>query len=143
MFARNGSCTIQVSCQTLVKDLIHQRTFSRSGHTRYTGHYAKWEADINVLQVIFLCSEYFQPSGWFSSCLRNRNLDSSAQIGSGYRFFILHDFFCISRCNHFAAVLSRARTDIHNKIRFSHRILIMLDYDYGITKVTQMLQCAK
>ena len=46
---RNGSRTVQFSCQCLIQNLIYQRTLTGSGYARNTGKYAQWDLHINIL----------------------------------------------------------------------------------------------
>ena len=70
-----------------------------------------------------------------ASLPRQRNLLLSAEILSGDRSRILHDFFRSSRSNHFTAMLSGTGSDIHNHIRFPHRVFIMLYHDDGVAEI--------
>ena len=58
-------------------------------------------------------------------------------------FFILHDLLCGSTCNHFSSMLTGTRSNVHNIVCRTHRILIMFHDNDRISKITQMLQCSE
>ena len=98
---------------------------------------------INVLEIILLCTDYFQITCRLLSFCRNRNLDFSTQIRSCDRIWIFHNFLCISHSNNLTAMFSCPRTDIYYIIRCQHRIFIMFYYNQRISKITQMFQRRK
>ena len=78
MFARFYLRPVQRSRQMLIQDLIDKRTFSGTGYACHTGHYAKWELHINILQIVLSGTKYLDISGWRSPLFRYRNLDPAA-----------------------------------------------------------------
>ena len=141
MLARmNGSCMIQISRQTLVKDFIHYGTLARTGYTCHTGHHSQWNIYINMLQIILCCTDNMQKSCRLPSLFWYRNFDPAAQVSTCYGLLTLHDILCGSFCNKISAMLTGSRTDIHNPVRFQHGILIMLHHNQRITEISQILQ---
>ena len=79
MFARmDGSCMIQISRQTLVKDFIHYGTLAGTGYTCHTGHHSQRNIYINMLQIILCCTDNMQKSGWLSSLRWYRDSNAAA-----------------------------------------------------------------
>ena len=140
MFSRNHMGPVQFSGQRLVKDLIDQRAFSGTGHASHTGHHTQGKGHVDILQVVFRRSPYRQVSAGFFPLCRNRNFQFSAQIGSGNRIRIFHQFFCRPDGHQFAAVFPRSRSDVHHTVRRPHGVLIMFHHNQSIAKIPQVIQ---
>ena len=59
---------------------------------------------IFIFQIIFLCSQYFDPAGRCTSGLRYGNPLFAAEVLSRYRAIYLFDVLDRTRCDDFAAV---------------------------------------
>ena len=140
MFSGNGPGTVQISRQPLVQNLVDERTLSGPGHSGYTRHDSKRYLYIDILQVILSRPFDLQPSRRLGPSVRDRDRQPAAQIRAGDRIFLLHNLFCRALGHDRPAVFSGARSDIHDIVRFAHRVLIMFDHDDRISQVSQMLQ---
>ena len=141
MFAGDAAGTVQFSCQVLVEDLIHQRAFAGSGHTGNAGHHAQRDLHIYIFQIIFLCSQYFDPAGRCTSGLRYGNPLFAAEVLSRNGFRDLHDLLCGTTSDDFTAVGAGTRSDIYDIIRCQHGVFIMFYHHQGIAQIPQILQC--
>ena len=69
---------------------------------------------------------------------RNGNFLCAGEILAGDRPGLGDDIVDRARCDNFAAVDARAGADVDNEIRRAHRVLVMLDDQNRVSKVTQM-----
>ena len=140
MFAGDAAGTVQFSCQMLIEDLIHQRTFAGAGHTGDAGHHAQRDFHIYIFQIIFLCSQYFDPAGRCASGLRYGNPLFAAEVLSRNGFRDLHDLLCGTTSDDFTAVGAGTGSDIYDIIRCQHGIFIMFYHYQSIAQIPQILQ---
>ena len=131
---------IQFIGERLIEDLIDQRTLSRTGYAGHAGKYSERELYVDVLQIVLRCAEDCQPACRFSSCLRNRDLQSSGQIRSGDRFSAVLDILRASRRHNLSAMLPGAGTDVNQEVCSTHGVFVMFDDNHGIAQIPQVIQ---
>ena len=132
---------VQATRQLLVDDLIDQRGLAGAGHARHAAKRPKRDAHVHVLQVILPAAVDPQRlSAARTAKRRNGNgflpgeilARDGARHGLQVRDGALGDDL--------AAVDARAGADVHDIVRRSHGVLVMLDHDQRIADVTQALQ---
>ena len=52
MLTGDHSCPVQISCKSLIQNLIDQRTLTGTGNTCDAGHHSQRNIHINMLQII-------------------------------------------------------------------------------------------
>ena len=67
----------------------------------------------------------------------------TAEVLPRYGLRAIYDFGRLSIKNHLAPMNARARPNIHNVVRSTHGILVMLYDNDGVAKVSQMFQCSQ
>ena len=126
MPARNRTRPVQLFGKPLIKDLVHQRTLSRTRYSCDTCHNSQRKINIYILQVILPCTGYPKPPRWLRTLFRHWYTYLSAQICTSNRSLILHDLLRIPLRHDLSAVFAGTRSNIHDIICLQHRVLIML-----------------
>ena len=94
------------------------------------------------MQVVDLCAVYREIfAGALAPLLRDRHTLSAAEIGAGLRFLALHNVLERAGTDDLAAVYAGARSDVHDIIRGTHGVVIVLDHDQRIARIAQALHC--
>ena len=141
MLARAGLGLVELCRQALIQNLVDKRGLARTGDAGDGGEGAQRNRDVYIFQVVLrraLDGEGLAVA--LAAGFWNRNFLSSAQILAGHRTLAGLDRLHRTGADHFAAVHTRPRADVHNEIGGIHGVLIVLDHDDCVAQVAQMAQ---
>ena len=140
MPARNDTRTVQIPRQTLVENLIDKRTLPGARNTGHTGQHAKRKLYVDFFQIVLLRTTHLNPAVRCPPYLWHRDPDPSAQVGTGDGFLTVHQILRRTGCHNMTTVLTGSRSDIHDKVRRTHCILVMLNDNQRVAEIPQTVQ---
>ena len=141
-FTRNLAGLIQPVCQDFRQNLVNQRRFPGPRNPGNAGEHTQWNADINVLEIVFLCANHSELTIGVNGAPRIGHAQrlAAGQIRTGDGFFTVYNPCGWALVNHFPTVFARAGADVHKPVGGFDGVLIVLDHNEGVADVTQMLQ---
>ena len=72
--------------QILVKNILNESAFARTGNTRHTAEGVKGKSDFDILEVVLSSAEYFQIGLRLPAVVRWENPFFPGQVSGGQRF---------------------------------------------------------
>ena len=137
-------CMVLDIRQSLIEDLIHERTFARAGLPGDDGEGTERDGHVDVLQIVFVSAmDGERESVSFSPLFRQRDVFLTAQVLPRDGVLHLHHVLRRTLRDDGAAIFPCAGTDIHDPVCGADGILIMLDDDERISQIPHALQCRK
>ena len=123
------------------KNIVDQGTFTAAGNSGNADKFAKWNLDIDVLQIVLpRAFNHQRCTIAFASFRGHWNLFRAAQVLPGERLFAVHDILHRTGGNHPAAVLAGTRPHVDNIIGGAHHALVMFDHQYSVADVPKPFQ---
>ncbi len=141
MFARFFLQAVRDLRRPFIQDLVDQAALARTGNPGHADKLAQREFHVDILEIV--------RSGTLDDntvtvarppLIRHIDLLRARQILPGQGFLAVHDILHGALRDQFAAVNTRARSDVHDMVCRVHGILIVLDYHQGIADVRQVPQ---
>ena len=137
-------CMVLDIRQTLIENLIHERTLARAGLTGDDSEGTERDGHVDVLQIVFVSAmDGERESVSFSPLFRQRDVFLTAQVLSRDGVLHLHHILRRTLRDDGAAIFPCAGADIHDPVCGADGILIMLDDDERISQIPHALQCRK
>ena len=133
--------TIQIARQGLVEYLVDQRAFAGTGNAGHADKLAERDLDVDFFEVIFGGSadlEEFAVA--LPSLIRNGYTALAAEVLSGDRLVAGFDRVNIAGADDLAAVDTGAGSDVDDRVRRVHGVLVVLDDDHRIAQIAQAFE---
>ncbi len=136
------SAPLNLPFQGPQKNLRDQCALSAPGHTGDTHEAAKWEADIDVPEIVGGNAPYVDRKGpvGLTAAYRQWYLRPSGQKPRGDRFFRGQDFIQRALDDDLAAARTGPGTDVDDVGGAGDDLLVMLDHDHGVVHFGQPLE---
>ena len=125
----------------LIQDLIYKRGLAAAGHAGHTGNNALGERYIDAPQVIFSCIVNGDKALVGGSALAGYGYHlSAAEVLPRHRALAGAYLLDRSGADDLTAVNARSGADIHDKVRRSNGVLVMLNDNECIAEIPQILE---
>ena len=136
-----GYRAVKVAGKGSVEYRIDKRGFSASRNSRNSGKGAERNINVNVLKVVFPSTDNRELLTAAAPSLgRHLYVSSARKIRTRYRPFACGYLLGSSGCDNLAAVNSRAGSYVNYEISLAHRVLVVLDDYYAVSKLTQIFE---
>ncbi len=144
VFPRLSFGVVQAGSNAFIEDFIHKRAFAGAGNPCHQSQCPQENLDIDILEVVFLCSYHLNTlSIALAPLRRNRNVFLSGKVLTCDGSLCLHDLLYRSLSHHMSAMCSRSGTDIYDMVCCIHGVLIMLHHNKGIAQIPEVLERSK
>ena len=143
VFAGTLLGAVKLAKQRAAQNVIHKGALAGTAHAGDTGERAQRNPHINVLQVVFLGPENFQPAfflGGRNALFGHGNAQFAGQILAGERGAVGQNFRQRAGGDQFAAMNPGAGAEIKNVIGGANGVGIMLNDEHGVAEVAQSLE---
>ena len=132
--------TVQGGSQRFVQNFVDKRRLAGAGHAGNADQLAEREVYGNVLQIVLMGLDDAQRLAVsLAACLGNLYEFAARQIRASDAALDLADVRDAACGDDLAAVDARTGADIDNIVGLTHRVLIVLNDDQRVAKITQPL----
>ena len=140
--ARFDARVVQHAPQRRVENTLCQRRLSRAADARDAGHHAQRNPHVDVAQVVFpgAFDGYRVAPPAFGR--RNGYFAPPREVVGREAFPAFQQLRQRAAENHFAAVVARFGTDVHDPVRRADHLFLVLHDDHRVAQVAQLFQHA-
>ena len=128
---------VQFPGQDGVEHIVDQGRLAGPGHTRDRHQDTQREVNGDVAQIVFPGVVHRQLASRVDRTADGRHLDaaSSGQVGPGDGVLALEQLLQRARHDDLTTVLAGCRADVHDPVRGSDRVLVVLHHDQRVAEI--------
>ena len=141
MRARLDARAVQVRRQAFVQNFVDQRRFSAARDARDACHYAQRYFYVHIPQIVLRGAfDLDEMAVALAAVFRHLDFFSAGEILPRNAAWRLADILHRTFRHQLAAVYARARADVHDPVRLTHGLFVVLHHDERIAQVAQALE---
>ena len=132
---------IQRLRQRAIQNVIYQRGFSGSGHSRHHGEQSERQFQIHIFQIICFGAQNANPFVSGRAALgRHGNLQLAAQVAPGQRIGAALDFLGAAFGHQVPASVAGPWSQIHHIVSAANSFFVVLDDQHGVAEIAQFFE---
>src|SRR5687768_4245977 len=133
---------VEVSRESLIQNVGHERRFARARHAGDGGERSQRKRHVEILQIVRSRADQTDGALGIHAAprLRHRDPELSAEVAAGQGFARVQHLLELTFGHDLAAEPAGARAEIDHVVRGADRILVVLDDDHGVPQIAQALE---